>query len=226
MEYIVSREGIGYSVKGKLDERNSDTLKTIVRQHWKDKLVEVEKTKGKHIAVALDAHVANMNSILDPIDYEAFCIPNIIQHSKHMQKEDFSTYLKLIESIAIGYSNHLGKDLTGLILIGVTAKGRSVGSAERHLGTLVNNLNGKVAYYQSHLRKRSRRIEIMSSKLKIHQSSILRFLRKRKINVLTRRITLTNKEVQILNEKVAKYNALLAKINSVASKPPSKPSQS
>lgn len=223
MDYIVSREGIGYSVKNKLDEKHSETLKTIVRQHWKDKLTEVEKVKGKHLSAALDIHVANMNAILDPLDYEAFCIPNIIQHSKHMQKEDFSTYLKLIESIAIGYSNHLGKDLTGLILIGVTSKGRSVGSAERHLEMLISSLNGRVAHYQSRINTRSKRMAMMSARLRLHQSSILRFLKKRKINLLTKKITLTNREVQILNQKVEKYNVLLAKINSNVSKPPSKP---
>lgn len=223
MEYIVSKEGLGYSIKGKLDERNSDTLKAVVRQHWKEKLTEVEKSKGKHIAAELETHLSNMNAILDPIDYEAFCVPNIIQHSKHMQKEDFSNYLKLIESMAIGYSAHLGKDLTSLILIGVTSKGRSVGSAERYLGLLLKNINGRMTFYQNHINMKSRRVTIMSSRLKAHQGSILRFLRKKKINRLTNKIMLTNSELQVLNGKVAKYNTLLATINSTRTKPPQKP---
>lgn len=220
MEYIVNREGIGYSVKGKLDDRNAETLKTVIRQHWKEKLTEVEKSKGKHLSAEIDNHLANMTAIMDPIDYEAFCVPNIIQHSKHMQKEDFSAYLRLIEAMAVGYSEHLGKDLTNLILIGVTSKGRSVGSAERYLGLLLTDINSRMTYYQNHINKKSRGISIMSGRLRAHNTSVLRFFRKRKIRVLSRRIDYRTKELETLQGRLQKYNGIITKINSTKSRKP------
>lgn len=213
LEYIVNREGIGYSVKGKLDDRNAETLKIVIRQHWREKLTEVEKSKGKQVSAEIDAHLSNINAVIDPIDYEAFCVPNIIQHSKHMQKEDFSAYLRLIEAMAVGYSEHLGKDLTNLILIGVTSKGRSVGSAEKYLGLLLTDINKRMNYYQNNINKRSKGINIMYGRLRAHNSSVLRFFRKRKITMLSKRIDYRTKELDVLQGRLQKYNGIITKIN-------------
>ncbi len=231
MEYIVSREGIGYSIKSKLDDKHSDTLKTIIRQHWKETLDGIDKSKSKTIAMELETHISSMNSVVDPMDYEAFCIPNIIQHSKHMSKEEFSTYLRLIESMAIGYSDHLGKELTNLVLIGVTSKGRSATSAERYLALLLKDINNRANYYQLHINKRSRHVYALSSRLRAHQSSILRVFKRRRIRHLSKTISSKNREIEIMKDRLARCNVIISRINSTRTRkatapttPPRQPS--
>ncbi|MDE1834310.1 MAG: hypothetical protein KGH64_03150 [Candidatus Micrarchaeota archaeon] len=222
MEYIVSREGIGYSIKGKIDDHHNDALKNVIRQHWMEKLDVLEKAKGsKHVSVALETHLSNMAAITDPIDYEAFCVPNIIQHSRHMGKEDFDTYLKLLESMAIGYSNHLGKDLTGLLLIGITSKGRSISSARRYHTILVNEIGGKVSKYQERINRKTKTIETMSKRLQLHQRSIFRFLKKRKITALAKKINAKHSKMDYYKQRLDQYNAMLIKIKETAKAPPS-----
>ena len=218
LEYIINREGLGYSIKGKLDEENSETLKTVIRQHWKEKLETLDKSKSKHVAAEIESHLSNMHSIIDPIDYEAFCVPNIIQHSKHMPKEDFAAYLRIIESMAVGYSEHLGKDLTNLILIGVTAKGRSVPSAERYLAMLLNDVSKRANYYQIHINKRNKSVYALAGRLRAHNSSILRIFKGRKIAVLTKKIHSKNKEIDILKGRLDKCNYTLSRIQTTRSR--------
>ena len=217
LEYIITRESIGYSAKNGYDNRHSDTLKTVVRQYWKEKLDKLEssdKSKRGHVGVALERHLSNMTPFIDPIDYEAFCVPNIIQHSKHMQREDFLAYLGLIEAIGVGYSSHVGKELTNLLLIGITSKGRSVSSAERYLATLTKELNEKADYYKGMIDKKNRSICSMAKRLDSHQSSLFRFFRRRKISLLNRRIRFRNRELAEMKGMLDRYSGIISSVNS------------
>ena len=86
----------------------------------------MEKLKSRQIIATIEGHAANMQRILDSYDYEIFCMPNIVSASKTMTGEDFDTYLKFIESIATGYYSVFDKDLTTLILVGLTYKARNL----------------------------------------------------------------------------------------------------
>ena len=95
---------------------NSDTamLKNVVRQNWRGKLEELDKVRGRALAAEMDSHLASIAKTIDPLDYEIFCVPNMISHSKHLSRDEFSRYLRLMEVMAEGYSSILEGRSPGL----------------------------------------------------------------------------------------------------------------
>ena len=191
---------------------NSDMLKGIVRQHWHDKLDSMDKINGKALATEIDMHLANITAIIDPLDYEVFCVPNMIAHSKHMSRDEFSRYLRLMESMAYGYSSIFGSDIAGLALIGISSKAKNVSGVERYHRLLSAHVESKIKTYHGKIEKRKRHVDGLYLRMKMHERSILRFFRKGKISMLTKRIDYGIRRVESLNYKFDKFNGVYRNI--------------
>lgn len=183
-------------------------LKGIVRQHWHDKLDSMDKIKGKALATEIDMHLANITAMVDPLDYEVFCVPNMIAHSKHMSRDEFSRYLRLMESMAYGYSSIFGSDIAGLALIGISSKAKNVSGIERYHRLLSNHVESKIKTYHRKIEKRKRHVDGLYLRMRTHERSILKFFRKGRISMLTRRIDYGIKMVESLNYKFDKFNGV------------------
>ncbi len=205
-----------------IHDSSSTFFRNVVRQHWEGKLASLDKAKSKHVAAEIDNHLANMNPLVDKLDYEIFCVPNIIAHSKHISKDEFRDYLKLLESMALGYSSTLGRDLTSLVLIGLTSKARNPASAEKYFKALSSDVQSKVYRYESAITRKRKKVYGLSRVLQKEQKGILRFLRRRRISAVNKRIEYRIKEIEGLNLKLQTFMNVSAgmKEKTVAAKPP------
>ncbi len=185
---------------------SEDLLKGIIRQNWHGQLDAAHKKSGKQLAEEIDAHLANMRPLINIIDYEVFCVPNIISHSKHMQKEELRRYLRLIESMAIGYTSTLGRDVASLAIIGLTSKAKDAGRIEKHYNDLSNDIESRLDRCSTMIDNRKRRVERLSAAVKIHQRSLLRFFRKGRIKRLKRMIEAGRRSVERLDLEFERIN--------------------
>jgi hypothetical protein len=205
---------LGHSVNENNRHSANDTEKSIdnailmnvVRQHWENKLEGMDMMKSRHVSSEIDLHLSNINGIIDKLDYEVYCVPSIVSHSKHMQTNEFREYLRLIESMAIGYSAVFGKDITGLILIGLTSKARNVGSAEAYFAGLSDRLSSKLKIYDALIKKHKEDSDSLSREFIRHKSSIFRFIRKKHIYELKSRMDAKAKKLRKLNNKAERIN--------------------
>lgn len=204
-------------------------MKNVVRQHWETKLEAIDKTKSKEVAAVIDAHLNNLTPLVDQLDYEIFCIPNIVSHSKHITKDELSVYLRYIESLAMGYSSTLGKELTSLVLIGLTSKARNMASAQKYYTTLSEAIDAQAKVYESKIGKRKRRVVVISSRMQKYNSSLLRLFRQGKIKALGRKLNLTTREIEALTLKLQTFSNIKASMKERAAPsphvPPSPPSK-
>lgn len=221
MNSIIERDNAINSGRPSLTERSSaGFLKDVIRRQWYD-AIGTDKVKSHATAAEIDLHIANMNALIDPLDYEIHCIPRIVSHSKQMQKEEFARYLKQIEALATGYSSMLGKELTGLLLIGLTTKARSTKGVEKYHKMLSDEIDGKIQLYGTRIERRKVRIDRLSLKAVSYRRGIFSFFRRGKVLMLNKRIYSTTRRVEALNKKFDRLNGI--KMSMKAKAAPSKP---
>lgn len=206
MSTIIGREIAGKSDSASRKSASEDFLKGVVRQNWHGQLDATDKKYGSQIAAEIDAHLANMRSLPNALDYEVFCIPNIISHSRHMQAEEFRNYLRLLESMAIGYSLTLGSDVANLALIGLTSKAKNAGNLEKHYNALSNRIESKLDRCSVMIERRKRIAERLSVAARRQQRSILRFFRKDRILYLKKRADIEKKRIERLDQEFEGIN--------------------
>ena len=188
-------------------QQTKDLLRSVVRQNWHGKAVAEDKVKSRNLVPAIESHIANITPFIDPIVYEMHCIPSIVSHSKYMSSEEFGKYLGLMESMAVGYTSTLDKEIAELVMIGVTAKARSIGGAERYHKRLLEDVESRIRFYRTGIDTRKNRIGVLYFKVKGHERSIFRFLRKGKIVRLNKRISVNARKVDSLSRKLNKFGA-------------------
>ncbi|MHB1829782.1 MAG: hypothetical protein ACYCO0_00105 [Candidatus Micrarchaeaceae archaeon] len=206
MSTIMDRGLSGRSDTPHREAASEDFLKGIIRQNWHGQLDTADRKKGRQLAAEIDAHILNMRSLINAIDYEVFCIPNIVSHSKHMQAEELCRYLRLIESMAIGYSSTLGRDVASLAIIGLTSKAKSASSIEKHYNALSNEIESRLDRCGVMIEKRKRKVERLSAAIKVHQRSFLRFFRKGRIAYLKKRADAGRKRIERLDQEFESIN--------------------
>lgn len=179
-------------------------LKGMVRQQWASKLENsvADKQLSRQIVAGIERHISNMNGIVDQLDYELFCIPNIISHSKHMSEEELYRYLGLMESVAVGYSSMHGRHITSLLMVGLTAKAKNPAGIGKYYRAVSNKVESKLQAYNSILEKRKVRIGRLSILAKRNGSGIFRIFRRKRVAAINQRIDLGMRRMESLNSKV------------------------
>lgn len=179
-------------------------LKGIVRQQWASKLENSinDKQTSKQMITYIETHISNMNGIVDQLDYELFCIPHIISHSRNMTKEELFKYLRLVESIAVGYSSIYGRLITSLLMIGLTAKTKNLGSIEKYYRDVSGDIESKIIAYNNLIEKRHARIVRLSDIADRHSKGILKIFRRRRVAAIRRRIDRGRKCLDSLNKRM------------------------
>jgi hypothetical protein len=187
-------------------QQTKDLLRSIVRQNWHGRIAAEDKVKSRNLVPAIESHIANITPFLDPIKYETHCVPSIISHSKYMSNEEFGRYLGLLEAMAVGYSSTLEKEIAELVMIGVTATARSISGAERYHKRLSEGIESRMEVYRSGIETRKNRMGSLYVKVKGHERSIFRFLRKGEIARLNRRINTNARAIESLSRRLNKFS--------------------
>ncbi|MCL4364793.1 MAG: hypothetical protein M1569_03980 [Candidatus Marsarchaeota archaeon] len=186
------------------DNPSINFLKGMVRQQWVSKLENIisDKQTGKQMVAYMEAHISNMGGIIDPLDYEVFCIPQIISHSRHMTKGELYKYLCVLESVAVGYSSIHGKNTACLLMIGLTAKAKNLGCAEKYYQNVSDNMGSKITVCNGLIEKRQARIMRLSGMADRYSKGIFRIFRRRKIATIMRKIDKNRKVAESLNKRM------------------------
>ncbi len=176
----------------------------MVRQQWASRLENGigDKILSRQIVADIELHISNMNGIVDQMDYELFCIPNIIAHAKHMSKDELYRYLKLMESVAVGYSSMHGRYITNLLMIGLTSKAKNLGGVEKYYRTVSGDIESRLTAYNAALEKRRARISRLSAAAKHHGSGIFGIFRRKRVAAINRRIELGMRRIDSLSGRM------------------------
>lgn len=187
-------------------------LKDIIRRRWETEL-GTGRQQNKDAKDQLDTHVSNVKGILNNYDYEIFCMPNVIANTKTMSRNETRDYLKHIEALATGYTAIFGSDLATLLLIGLTCKSRSVSSIAKYYDTLSSDINRKAVYYDGLLQKHSDFMSRVNYEIKMTESGLLKFFRKKKALKLRRIASSRTSRIKLIEKKRSAYRSIISSMS-------------
>ena len=189
-------------------QAESEMLKEIVRRNWHGKLEIIDKAGTKTLAAQMEAHILNITDLVDALDYEVFCVPNIISHSKHMSKDEFGRYLRLMEAMAEGYSGMFGTDMAGLALIGISSKAKNAAGVEKYHKLLTSHIESKANKYHFSIEKGKKRMDSIYLRMRSYERGLLRFFTRGKRDRLAKKMDRGLERMYLLNGKYDKLSAI------------------
>ncbi len=194
---------------GVADTMETRILDKIVREGWESKL---KADGGTHTAEALESHASNMRHMLRSVDYEVLSMPHVIANAKNMTRSELKAYLCFVENLAHGYKVLFDNDLASIIIAGITLKAKDLHSIRRHFTTFIKRLEDRKSGYILKLNTESGSIDDLILELRYHESSFLKFLRKKNIIKVKRKIKAKNLKVKKLKTRAGRYDALVEEL--------------
>lgn len=190
------------SGSGYVSNLETDAVKRVVREGWESRL----KEKGTNLAI-LNEHMEFMEKEFS-INYGAICMPSMATHSKHMSRGELEAYVKLIETLAIGYKSRFGADFSSLMIVGASVLSKDLKTARKQFDVFLAHLSKVSGKYSNLMDKESRNIEALRLELARKESGILRFFRKREIMLLRSRMRARERRIGGFAKKKAKYDSI------------------
>ncbi len=210
---------VAVSLDRKDDEKRANdtievnTLNKLLKDSWRANL-EDQSRLNKHPLSVFEDHALNMRDLLNAYDYEIFSIPNIISHSKQMSKGEIKAYISSLEAIAFGYRYKFDSELTNLLLTGLTLKAKDFKTIARYYTSLLDDLERNLARYQKELGKENKKFDTLVVELKSNESSLLRFLKKKRIVLLRRVIARRTIKIKRIQKRAVRYEWLIKTMSS------------
>jgi hypothetical protein len=187
-------------------------LKNVIRETWHGD----SRSKGagdKQLMWQLDLHANNMRSILNSLDYEISAMPMVASNTAKMNKDEVRAYLTHLETMASGYANLLGKDLTNVLMIGISRKANSLQSLTYYTSLLFDRIEKRQSACAKRVARENSGIERVSREIALHNSSLIsKLFRKRRMATLSKSMTVRNRRAGRLLGKEARYAALLSRL--------------
>ena len=211
-----SQPGLRTANRPIIDYGNLEAMafRNVVQDAWRKKV-----KNDKVLADALEEHALHMRRMLGNMEYETFCIVNLLTHAKNMDKDEIVNYMKMIEGLTEFYKDKLGIELTSAILTGITYKARDAVSLNKYYNMAMNELEGKRKYLEFKHMKETQNVDKLALELKFYQSSLLRFFRGKKMAVLRNRITKRNGRITKIERSIVKNSSRIESINRIVKGP-------
>jgi hypothetical protein len=156
----------------------------------------------------MESHILNIADLVDALDYEVFCVPNIISHSKHMSKDEFGRYLRLMEAMAEGYSAIFGSDMAGLALIGISFKAKNATGVEKYHKLLTSRIESRANKYHFSIEKGKKHMDGIYLRMRSYERGFLRFFTRGKREKLAKKIDRGLDRMRRLNGKYDRLSAI------------------
>ncbi|MDE1825613.1 MAG: hypothetical protein KGH61_03570 [Candidatus Micrarchaeota archaeon] len=187
------------------------SLRSVVQDSWRSKLKEDRQMIG-----VMDEHAMNMQRLLGNVDYEMFCIQNLIANTKSMTKAELRGYIRILEGLAYFYNNKLGTELTSALLAGVTLKAKNLDSLSRYYKLMVGELDNKIKRSEERYKRTNRRLEMLSLDLKYNEASLItRIFQKGKISSIKSRIMVRKARLGRIDSRLNSHKRVLDTVNRV-----------
>jgi len=184
----------------------NEILRKVIKESWRGKLPDGQKSGIS--SEILEGHAVRMGRMMGTLDYEALCMPNVTVNARHMSAIELRDYVSLIERLAAGYQQHLGNNITDVILIGLTFKAKDIGSARRYYDLFVSDMEQRLASCVKISDKEAVSLRDLSTELHKRNSGPLRFLRKREIQLLNSAVVSKRKRISRLSRRIGKYSSI------------------
>jgi hypothetical protein len=113
----------------------------------------------------------------------------------------------------VGYSSVFGSDLATLLLIGLTCKSRSVSSIAKYYDNFSSDINRKAVYYDNLLQKHSDFMSRVNYEIKVTESGLLKFFRKKKAVKLKRIASRRTNRIKIIEKKRSTYRSIISSMS-------------
>ncbi len=205
----MDRSNPAFKPAGVADTMETQILDKIVREGWESRL---KAEGGTHNAEALESHAANMRHMLRSVDYEVLSMPHVIANTRNMTRSELKAYLCFVENLAHGYKILFDNDLASIIIAGITLKAKDLHSIRRHFNNFIKRLEERKSGYLLKLNSESGSIDDLVLELRYHESSFLKFLRKKNILKVKRKIKAKNLKVKNLKTRAGKYDLLVEEL--------------
>ena len=154
-----------------------------------------------------------MQLILEPACPQLLFLQNVIANKKTMSRNETKDYLKHIEALATGYTAIFGSDLATLLLIGLTCKSRSVSSIAKYYESFSSDINRKAVYYDRLLQKHSDFMSRVNYEIKMTESGLLKFFRKKKAVKLRRIASSRTSRIKVIEKKRSAYRSIISSMS-------------
>ncbi len=182
-------------------------LRNVVRETWRKTVPERQKSNGT--IETLEVHAGRMGKLFNNADYEAICIPQILEHSKYMSAVELRNYTMTVERLGRIYQQVYGNEIAGLLLIGIAKKARDTSSVRRYLELIISLLEKRNTRHLKLSDKEAAELRILSLRLYKSQRGILSFLRKGETAVLGSLIEDKKRRISRHSRKISKYSNVL-----------------
>ncbi len=193
---------------GQSNTFESDILKSVIREAWKEELGKGKPSK--ELMHHLDEHASSMRKILNTFDYEIASMPLIVSNAMRMSHGELAGYLSHLEAIATGYSSVLGPEITNLIMLGVPRKAKDAKSAREYSASMISMIERRHGRYASRIARENKAIGRISEELSRNNSNvILRLFKKGRIVELKRDAKMRFSRLSRLESGAARYVQLL-----------------
>ncbi len=184
------------------------TLRKVVRDGWRRGLQEHQKSNGT--VEAIELHAGRMGRMFDTTEYEAYCVPNILEHMKYMSLVEARSYMSALERLGGVYKQMYGSELAGLLMIGVSKKAKDVGAVARNLDSITGAIKARIARHEKLSNSKAMSLRSLSSRRYVAGKSILgRLFGKREIALLDIAIAERKMGIRKHSRRIAKYSGML-----------------
>ncbi|MCL5100768.1 MAG: hypothetical protein M1122_02340 [Candidatus Marsarchaeota archaeon] len=212
MAEAILNKNVSVPVQNKTNDTfEKEILDRVIKENWRGKAQNVDQS----VAI-LDTHAAGMRKLLNTFDYEVLCMPNIILNSKNMTKTELSSYLSLLEALAIGYKHKLDNEFVNIFMTGLTLKARNAQSVTKYLDYFIQDMEKKANYYHTRADKEKGAADNIAVELEKREASLLKFLKKREIKSLRSRFKRKTLKARKFSTKEKTYASIISRVKIAA----------
>lgn len=187
----------------------SAAVKKVLREELESKTVEDVKSPALNVDVGVLGNTGEfLRSQLYSMGHYVVCMKNIVANSKRMPAYERKAYAQMIIALTTGYKSVFGPEFGSLLVVGVTSVAKDLRSTRKHFDSFTDFLYSKAGVYNEALEKQMKIADRISSKLKVSESSKLRFFKKKKIARLRKSLSRKITKTATLQTKKSKYAKL------------------
>ena len=198
------------ALKGeRVQDGYESSILDIVRDTWRKSVPEHQKSDGT--MEALMAHSGRMGKILGTTaDYEAICVPNILEHMKYMSLQEARSYMHMMERLGNVYKQMYGTYIAGLLMIGVSKMAKDASGVTRHLDYVVERVKSRSSRHERLSNREADALRVLSARRFDKGRSIFsRLFGKGEIALLDAAIAEKKRRIRGHSKRQARYTDML-----------------
>ncbi len=190
-------------------------LAKVLRESMQEELSD-SPVNFEFMVNALNAHSKAMQGIIGSSEYDSLCLNQLIHNIKRLPASEQIAYMRSIESFAKAYSLiFTNKKMLLLALAGIVHTTSGAESVHRYTYELYKIAKEKQAGVSDKAARESIKLDALRHELELHQKSIFRFFRRRRIRALETGIKSRIAYIRRLEARANKYGELAKTISSM-----------